>query len=291
MKREAERIRQLERFRLNLIATLPASSAASSGSQLAEAVAVKEEPTAADQSIPLLAPRVTGSGGQPAEVTGYNEIGYFYQWEGKTYREGRKGSNVGTHHSIEEIQEYTSECPMNTSGNNSVNEVHYESVEDWVATIRQACIAPGAAFHWPSGKLSFQTAVAVALVHLPPGCHITIRSGKPLPEKFKGASNTGELGYNAQELYHGTSLHNMIGIAESGFKAGLGAGCDALQEHFGIPVAVIYVAKTWTVASYGPMETSSSPHAAIKNGPRRISDCPGRLSPHEDFDEVSCSHD
>ena len=53
-----------------------------------------------------------------------------------------------------------------------------------------------------------------------------------------------------QELDHGTSVHSMIGIAGGGFKAGLGAGCDALQEHFGIPVAGTYVAKTWTVASY-----------------------------------------
>ena len=69
-----------------------------------------------------------------------------------------------------------------------------------------------------------------------------------------------------QELYHGTSIHSMIGTAEGGFKAGLGAGCDALQEHFGIPVAGTYVAKTWTVASYYPMETSSNPHPANKDG-------------------------
>ncbi len=49
-------------------------------------------------------------------------------------------------------------------------------------------------------------------------------------------------------------------------KAGLGAGCDALQDQSGIPVADVHVTKKWTVASCHPMEKSSSPHPADRNG-------------------------
>ena len=150
---------------------------------------------------------MTSSGSQSAEATGYNEIGNLYQWRGKTFREGRKGSGVSNTHSLDDIQEYMSECPMNTTRPRFVDEVPFESVEDWVTTIRQACIAPGAAFHWPSEKLSFQRALAVALAHLPPGCFLTIRSAKPLPRRLKSTSNPSGLGHSVQELYHGTSVH------------------------------------------------------------------------------------
>ena len=260
-REKAEKIkRELESFRLHLARTLPVEKAASSESHSAEAVAAEPKP------VPLITSKLTSSGSQSVEATGQHSIGELFKWKGKTYREGRKGTGVCTSHSLDDIQEYMSECPLNTLNAKFADEVPFESVEDWVTTIRQACTAPGAAFFWPSEKLSFQRALAVALAHLPPGCFITIRSAKPLPQRLKCTTSPSGLAYYVQELYHGTSVHNVIGIAEGGFKAGLGAGCDALQEHFGIPVAGTYVAKTWTVASYYPMETSSKPHPANKNG-------------------------
>ncbi len=61
-------------------------------------------------------------------------------------------------------------------------------------------------------------------------------------------------------------MFSSVGIAEQGFKAALGAGSDLLKAHFGVPVAGVYVAKTWTTASYYPIEKSSKPHSSDRTG-------------------------
>ena len=111
-------------------------------------------------------------------------------------------------------------------------------------------MAPGAAFFWPSEKLSFQRALAMALCHLPPGCFITIKNGKPLPKRLLSGTDPTHLDWIVQEVYHGGSVFSAAGIAERGFRAGLGAGSDVLKAHFGIPVAGTYVANSWATASY-----------------------------------------
>ena len=198
-REKAARIkRELDDFRLRLARTCPVEKATSSGSHLVETVVAEPAP------VPLITSKLTSSGSQSVETTGQQSIGELYKWKGKTYREGRKGTGVCTSHSLDDIQEYMSECPLNTLDAKFADEVPFESVEDWVTTIRQACTAPGAAFFWPSEKLSFQRALAVALAHLPPGCFITIRSAKPLPQRLKCTTSPSGLAYYVQELYHGT---------------------------------------------------------------------------------------
>ncbi len=103
-------------------------------------------------------------------------------------------------------------------------------------------MAPGAAFFWPSEKLSFQRALAVSLNQLPPDCFITIKSSKPVPQRLLSGFDPNYLEGSVQEVYHGSSVFSAIGIAEQGFKAGLGAGSDSLKAHFGVPLAGVYVA-------------------------------------------------
>ena len=194
------------------------------------------------------------------------DMGRFYKWKGKTYKEGVAGRGVNSNHSIEDIQEYMSECPLEQDRPSFSGEIPYESIEDWVVTLRQASMAPGAAFYWPSEKISFQRALSAALNHLPPDCFITIKSSKPVPQRFLSGSDPRYLDGSIQELYHGSSVFSAIGIAEQGFKAGLGAGCDSLKAHFGVPVAGVYVAKSWSTASHYPMEHSSKPHSSDHNG-------------------------
>ena len=51
------------------------------------------------------------------------------------------------------------------------DDIPYESVMDFVATIRAACI-PGGPFDWPPEGLQFQKALQVATHHCPPGIDI-----------------------------------------------------------------------------------------------------------------------
>jgi hypothetical protein len=194
------------------------------------------------------------------------EAGQYYKWKGKTYKEGSAANGVNSSHSIDDIQEYMSECPIENTPPHFSGEIPYQSIEDWLATLRQASMAPGAAFFWPSEKLTFQRALAVALNHLPPDCFITIKSSKPVPRRFLSGSDPAYLDGSVQEVYHGSSVFSAVGIAEQGFKAGLGAGSDSLKAHFGVPVAGVYVAKSWTTASYYPMERSSKPHSSDRTG-------------------------
>ncbi len=157
-------------------------------------------------------------------------------------------------------------CPLQEVVPCFAGEIPYQSIEDWVVTLRQASMAPGAAFFWPSEKLSFQRALAVSLNHLPPDCFITIKSSMPVPKRLLSGSDPRYLDGSVQEVYHGSSVFSAIGIAEHGFRAGLGAGSDSLKAHFGVPVAGVYVAKSWSTASYYPMEQSSMPHKSDRSG-------------------------
>ena len=46
-------------------------------------------------------------------------------------------------------------------------EVPYQSIDDFVSTLRQASPVLNAAFQWPSSKFGIMRGVAVALHHLP----------------------------------------------------------------------------------------------------------------------------
>ena len=51
-----------------------------------------------------------------------------------------------------------------------------------------------------------------------------------------------------------------------GFKPTLGAGCDALEAHYGIAVPGVYLAKSWRVASTYPINPTTGRIPESKSG-------------------------
>ena len=84
------------------------------------------------------------------------------------------------------IQKYVSGLDPNIEAKpyNPEFDVPYESVEDYILTLRTCCRKESSHFAWPVEGLSFQKAFTVALHHLPPGCMISIKNSHPLPDKL-----------------------------------------------------------------------------------------------------------
>ena len=59
------------------------------------------------------------------------------------------------------------------------------------------------------------------------------------------------------ELYHGTDAANIPNIVGEGFRASFGSGSDALQSHFGFPIAGVYLAPTYEQAQWYPMQMTT----------------------------------
>ena len=60
-----------------------------------------------------------------------------------------------------------------------------------------------------------------------------------------------------EDWYHGTSTNSVISILAEGFKPSIGAGCDAMREHFNVPVPGVYLARTFPTASQYPMNETT----------------------------------
>ncbi len=188
---------------------------------------------------------------------------------GKTYR-SRTSALVNASWSLDDIQEYARQIgPDGTADTfDPALEVPYESISDFVCTLRNCATAANSVFLWPSPSINFMKALTVAIHHLPPGCMVTITNARPLPSSLLAprqewqttggsqqaeASGGGTLRTGVLEYYHGTYVSALPHIMENGFKPTLGAGADNLQYHFGCSVPGVYVAKSWRVASTYPM--------------------------------------
>ena len=64
---------------------------------------------------------------------------------------------------------------------------------------------------------------------------------------------------NVIDLYHGTSAHAVPSIMGKGLTPTIGAGGEALQEHHGVPVPGVYLARSWQVATTYPIEPTTDP--------------------------------
>ena len=150
---------------------------------------------------------------------------------------------VNSNWSLNDIQEYARDCvDTGTADTYSPDkEVPFESIDDYVCTLRNPGSMSTASFLWPSTSLSFQMAIAVALHHLPPGNMFVIKNGRKLPKRFDpkfnqgpgtGGSGPAETGFLAPEpaasphdvvdLYHGISVTDLASLMEFGFKPTLG---------------------------------------------------------------------
>ena len=92
---------------------------------------------------------------------------------------------------------------------------------------------------------------------------LVVKSGKSTPRHLLRDRSLYE---DVQEHYHGTSPFSLLGICEEGFRVSLGAGADALEEHYGSPVPGCYVSKSWQVAMHYPLAKSTLPQPEDRSG-------------------------
>ena len=93
---------------------------------------------------------------------------------------------------------------------------------------------------------------------------VSIKNAQKIPAKFY--DKDGSLKWHVMDLYHGTSAFQVPNIMGKGFCPTLGAGCDALEAQFGVPVPGVYVAKSWKVATMYPIESTTGPIPQNKSG-------------------------
>ena len=174
-----------------------------------------------------------------------------YQHGGKTYR-NKTNSEINGAIDLDRVQEYVQRlgnrplaAPLDPS-----TEVPYESIEDFEVTLRNACSNNGSAFMWPSQEFSFNRAITVAL-HLCPGDSMFVIENGRRPPAWMFAPG-GQLRPDLTELYHGAPVHVAPAIGEFGYAPTLGAGAEAMLEHFGVTVPGIYMAKDFKTALYYP---------------------------------------
>lgn len=129
------------------------------------------------------------------------------------------------------------------------NSMQYETIEDFVSTIRAEASQEGSKFKWPERMISFEHAVAISLHHLPPGYMISIRNGRECPAELV---NTTE--GNLSEYWHGTTCYALAkGIIRDGLKPTLGAGGSQAEEAWGVQCPMVYLSKIQDTAAYYPM--------------------------------------
>ena len=106
---------------------------------------------------------------------------------------------------MESIYEYVSNHPPSACAATlePADEVPYESVDDYINTLRQSSEEGTGVFKWPSTKYGFMRALAVALHHLPIGRMVTIKNAQPIPDKLYDPD--GKLKWHVSDLYHGTA--------------------------------------------------------------------------------------
>ena len=142
----------------------------------------------------------------------------------------------------------------------------FQSIDDFVNTMRQSSSGGDAAFLWPSERMGIMRAIAVAIHHLPVGHMVSIKNAQKIPAKFY--EKDGSLKWHVTDLYHGTSAFQVPNIMGKGFCPTLGAGCDALEAQFGVPVPGVYVAESWkvsTIVSWRAV-TASGTEAQLSGG-------------------------
>ena len=116
-----------------------------------------------------------------------------YHSDGKTYRK-KTHSDVNAGHSIEDVQSYVTNLPADAhiTARGPETEVPYDSIMDYVGTLRRAC-GPNSPFIWPHESMLFERALTVASHNLPPGYAMCIQNKRPVPPHLAG---------NRQDGYH-----------------------------------------------------------------------------------------
>ena len=125
----------------------------------------------APRTAPAAEMASTPGGVRPLIVSGTlrENIDSLYVKDNKVYRR-RTHYEVNHHLALSDVLLYTESLDRRgtVQQHNPKDDVLYESIADYVSTLRNACIPLGP-FAWPSESLRFNKGVAVALHHCPPG--------------------------------------------------------------------------------------------------------------------------
>ena len=81
---------------------------------------------------------------------------------------------------------------------NPCNAYIFDSITDFVSTLRAEASMPGAHLKWPEQRMTYEMIIAQAVHHLPPGYQVSIRNGNPCPE---GVTHTPEWPGSTTEIY------------------------------------------------------------------------------------------
>ena len=92
----------------------------------------------------------------------------------------------------------------------------------------------------------------------------SIKNARDIPDDYYHKS--GKLDWHVIDLYHGTSAFAIPDIMSRGLTPTMGAGAEAMEAQFGLPVPGVYVAKSWKVASNYPIEVTTGPIDQSKAG-------------------------
>ena len=197
--------------------------------------------------------------------------GYLYYYSPAKYVDG-----VNTRISVTAVQHY---MLRNDFPNAKVTEdanMSYESIQDFVATMRSAAAPTMSKFWFPSTKIRFLQTFTVGLHHAHPGQYLSLENAAPEPawvqqylqpagsqtaesglqrEREEGTYLQPNWGYwdheNLMTVYHGTYPTCLPSIIHDGFARSFGAGCMAMKAIFGIPVSGVYTSdRIGTAFSY-----------------------------------------
>ena len=71
------------------------------------------------------------------------------------------------------------------------NAYTFDSITDFVSSLRAEASMPGAHFKWPEQRMTYEMMIAQAIHHLPPGYQVSIKNGNPCPEELLNSSGQG----------------------------------------------------------------------------------------------------
>ena len=140
----------------------------------------------------------------------------------------------------------------------------FDNITDFDSTLRAEASMPGAHFKWPEQRMTYDMVIAQAMHHLPPGYHVSIKSGNPCPKEL--LISTPEWHGEAAQYYHGTTTHSLLrGIIRDGLKPTFGAGGDTTARAWGQNTPVVYVSKLLECACFYPSHDATHAMDPYKN--------------------------
>ena len=127
----------------------------------------------------------------------------------------------------------------------------FDSITDFVSSLRAVACMPGAHFKWPEQRMTYEMVLAQAIHHLPPGCHMSIKNGNPCPKEL--LISTLDWHGKAAQYDHGTITHSLLrGIIRYGLKPTCGAGGETTARAWGQNTPMVYLSKLLDCACFYP---------------------------------------